>query len=378
VKICILSTVHSVSDTRIFHTQAKSLVIAGFDVKFIVPHDKDEEKDGVKIIALPTIKNRYLRILRSSRILFPALKNHADVYHFHDPELLPVGVLLKILTGKKILFDVHENVKMQILTKQWLPLTLRRPLSFLYRVIEKLSLPFIDRIIIAEDSYQENYRRYSNKVLVIRNYPLLSYRKSLTPDKFSDPTLIYVGEISRNRGAIELIESVRQLKPKYNNLRLLFAGSLFPRILREMTMLIDKYELKENITLMGYIPHEEIYDILPKAHIGLAILHPIPNFIESMPTKLFQYMSNELPVITSDFPLWREIIEENKCGFTVDPLSPGEIAEAVTYLLDNPQLMKEMGENGKKAVNNKYNWETEATQLISCYNDLFRKEHSAL
>ena len=371
-KVCILTSVHPPFDTRIFHKQAKTLAEAGYEVTLIAQHDKDEVVDGIKIIALPRPKNRFWRMLGTWRVLKMALRQKADIYHFHDPELLPAGMLLKVTTKGKVIYDVHENVKDDILAKSWLPKVARRPLSLMYRLTEKLGFPFIDEIILAEDSYIKNYKKHNN-ILVLRNYPILSYVVRSSEVKTSRPTLVYVGGISEARGVLELVQSTRLLKPKYENILLILVGQIYSISLEEkIRKLLEQFGLQDNVRLVGKVKHEEIYDILLRCHIGMVILHPEPNYIESLPTKLFEYMAAGLPVIAFNFPLWKEIVEGNNCGLTVNPLNPREIAKAVEYLLEHPDEARKMGENGGKAVVGKYNWETESRKLIAVYEDLLK------
>lgn len=372
-KVCILTSVHPAFDTRIFHKQAKTLVKEGYAVTLIVQHDKDEITDGVKIVALPKPRNRFERMfLGTWRVFAKGLNEKADIYHFHDPELLPVGVLLKLVTKAKVIFDVHENVKWDITTKSWLPKLARKPLSMMYRLTEKLSLPVIDEIIIAEDSYIKNYKKHSN-ILVLRNYPLLSYIGEHSGVKTSRPTLVYVGGISEARGVLELIQSAKLLKPRYENILLTLVGQIYLASLEEKVHeLLEQFDLQDNICLAGQVKHDEIYDILLRCHIGMAVLHPTPNYIESLPTKLFEYMAVGLPVIASDFPVWKGIVEGNNCGLTVNPLDPAEIARAVEYLLEHPEETSKMGGNGRKAVVEIYNWEAESKKLIAVYHDLLK------
>jgi len=372
MKVCILTSVHPPFDTRIFHRQAKSLLKAGYDVTLIAQHDKDETVDGVIILALPKPKNRFWRMLGTWRAFKLALKQRAAIYHFHDPELIPIAVLLKLFANGKVIYDVHENVKRDILSKSWLPRTARGPLSLMYQLTEKLGFPFIDEIIIAEDSYIENYRKQNN-ILALRNYPMLSFIKESSEVKNSRPTLVYVGGISEARGVWELVESMRLLKPKYENILLTLVGPVYPASLEEkIRKLLEQFSLQQNIHLVGKVKYEEIYTILSRCHIGMGILHPTPNYIESLPTKLFEYMALGLPVITSNFPLWKEIVEGNNCGLTVDPLNPTEIAGAVEYLIEHPDEARKMGENGRKAVVVKYNWEMESKKLINIYENLLK------
>jgi glycosyltransferase involved in cell wall biosynthesis len=375
MKVCILTSVHPAFDSRIFHKQAKSLVKAGYEVTLIAQHDKDEVVDGVKIVALPRPKNRFWRMLGTTWQAFNrARKQKADIYHFHDPELLPTGVLLKLFTKGKIIYDIHENVRWDIITKSWLLKTLRRPFSLVYRLTEKLSLPFVNEIIIAEDSYIENYKKRNN-ISVLRNYPVLSYVGGTAELKALPPTLVYVGGISQNRGVLELIESLRFLKTKYEKVTLTLVGPIYTKSFEEkIGKLLKELDLQDNVRLAGEAKHQEIYNLLSGCNIGMAILHPEPNYIESLPTKLFEYMAAGLPVIASNFPLWKEIVEGNNCGLTVDPLKPAEIARAVEYLIEHPPEARKMGQNGRKAVSEKYNWENESRKLIELYENLLKRK----
>ena len=372
MKVCMLTSVHTAFDIRIFYRQARTLVKAGYGVTLVAQHDKDELVDGIRIAALPKPKNRLWRMLQTWRVFKLALKQKADVYHFHDPELIPIGVLLKLIASGKVIYDVHENVKAQILSKSWLPKAARGPLSIAYRLTEKLGVPFIDRIIIAQDSYAKNYKKYNN-VVALRTYPVLSSIKLCSEVKNSRPTLIYIGGITEARGVLELVESVRLVKTKHDNILLKLVGNIYPVSLEEkIHRLLDQFDLQHNICLTGKVKHQQIYNILPRCHIGMAILHPVPNYIESLPTKLFEYMAFALPVIASNFPLWKETVEGNSCGLSVDPLNPREIAKAAEYLIEHPDEASKMGENGRKAVVEKYNWETEGRKLIAVYENLLK------
>lgn len=378
--VCILTTVHPPFDTRIFHKQAKTLARAGYDVTLIAQHDGDRVVEGIRVIGLPKPRNRLTRIFGLTwRAFRLALRQHADVYHFHDPELLPAGALLKLFTKAKVIYDVHENVPKQILNKAWLPSWSRRLVALAYMLIERGLLPFIDEIIIAEDSYIENYRNRKN-VVAIRNYPLLP-RAVKRPDTDSSEggsrgfKVIYVGGVTKLRGALELIEALRLVKEDgHHNVTLSLVGPLESlKFEKELHTLIRQYGLEGNVCILGPVPHTEALGILAQSHIGAAVLHPDPNYVESLPTKLFEYMAAGLPVVASNFPLWCEIVEGNRCGICVDPLNPKEIAGAIEYLITHPEEARQMGENGRRAVEEKYNWEKEGKKLLKLYEELLKQ-----
>lgn len=381
VKVCILTTVHPPFDTRIFHKQAKTLARAGYEVILIAQHEGDKVVEGIRVIGLARPRNRFVRIFGLTwQAFFAALRQRADVYHLHDPELLPIGVLLKLFTGARVIYDVHENVPKQILSKEWLPKPMRKLVALVYKFVERVCLSFIDTIVIAEDSYIENYPGRRN-VVAVRNYPIISRiaygRQGSRWDRAEGGSfrLVYVGGVTKLRGAVELIEAMKILLEKgYRDIALFLIGPVTPLKLKdELAHLISQYGLERSVNIPGPVPYETVFDILARANVGMAILHPDPNYVDSLPTKLFEYMAAGLPVIASNFPLWREIVEGNNCGVCVDPLNPKAIADAIEYLITHPEEARKMGENGRRAVEEKYNWETESQKLLRLYEELLSR-----
>lgn len=365
-KVCILTTVHPPFDTRIFHKQAKTLVDAGYDVTLIAQHDKDEVVDGVKIVALPKPKNRLQRMFRLTLKAFRlALKQNAHVYHFHDPELIPVGLLLKA-SGKKVIYDVHEDVPQQILSKEWIPGFLRKIISCFTVLIENFASRAFDAIIPATPAIGERFERLNWNTVIVQNFPLLDelYQEKMSHKK--EKAVVYIGVISVQRGINEMVTAMGLLK-KHRDAKLLLGGKFIQPSLEEQ---VKKLPGLERVEFLGWLDRFQVAEVLSKSTVGLVLIHPEPRYKVSYPVKLFEYMSAGLPVIASNFPLWKEIVEGNNCGITVDPLNPYEIAEAIEYLLDNPDVCAEMGRNGRKAVEEKYNWEAESMKLVELYRSI--------
>jgi glycosyltransferase involved in cell wall biosynthesis len=371
-KVCHITTVHSAFDTRIFYKEIETLVNAGYDVTLIAQHSSYQIVDGAKVIALPKAKNRFFRILFLTKKAYQlASEQKADIYHFHDPELLFWMIRLKKKTGAKIIYDVHENVSEQIIDKKWIPRILRKSVSALYSLKEKKFLSLIDGLVLAEDSYIKIYKNYKN-TSIIRNYPLhlIKLLENKTKLQHDFPKLVYVGGISRARGMFEMIQAIKIIRQKFRNVEFKIAGPAEEKIKFEINNLIRYYKLSKNIIFCEKIPYLEALQLISKSNVGLSLLHPVPNYIESLSTKLFEYMAAGLPVIASNFPLWKEIVEGNKCGICVDPLDPKAIAKAAEYLIEHPIEAKRMGENGKRAVLKKYNWENEGKKLVKTYEEL--------
>jgi len=348
-KVCILTTVHPPFDTRIFHKQAKTLARAGYDVTLIAQHDKSEIVDGVKIIGLPKPRNRLSRIFGLTWQAFRlALRQRADVYHFHDPELLLIGILLRLFTGAKVIYDVHEDVPQQILTKYWIPAPLRKPLSAVFNAFEKLLARMLDAVVVATEGIAEKFRRHNP--IVVHNYPdLRMLPNSPAPKEKKGKVLVYVGGISKLRGAVEMIRALEYLA-HVEGLRLDLIGRFEYRELERELQTLRGYQ---HVCLFGWLPWKSAWERAQSAFAGMVLFHPAPNHTNSLPNKLFEYMAIGLPVIASNFPLWKEI------------------AEAIEYLVTHPEEARKMGENGRRVVEEKYNWEREARKLLHLYARLF-------
>ena len=374
-RVCILTSVHSPFDTRIFHKQAKSLVKAGYDVTLIAQHDKNEVVDGVKIVALPRPKNRLWRMLGTWRILKLALKQKADVYHFHDPELIPVGLVLKLLTKGKVIYDVHEDYGKAVLSKDYLPECTRKAVAVLVRQMEKSTAKFFDAIIVvahddlATDGLLKNFSSHKRGVIVC-NFPILpqfTVREDST-DNDTAFSLIYAGGLAKERGISEIVQALEYVNPS-KVVKLVLYGKFLPEPYENEVRRLKGFE---RVEYRGWIEQGELWRRMNQVDVGIVCLHPVGQYTKGLPTKLFEYMAAGLPVIVSNFPLCQEFVEGNNCGLTVDPLKPREIARAIEYLIEHPDEARKMGENGRKAVLEKYNWETERTKLLAVYDDLLK------
>lgn len=368
-KICIITTVHPVFDSRIFHKQAKTLVKAGYDVVLIAQHDKKETVEGIQIVPLPKPKNRLQRIFSLTyKAMRLALKQKAVIFHFHDPELLPVGLILKLVTRKKVIYDVHEDYPQSIRAKYWVSKYVRSLISIIIDKIEKFVSNSVDTTITVTDAIESRFKK--EKTIQIRNYPLLDMINLESRKSFSENyvKLIYVGGLSKDRGIIEVVKSLELIDASIK-VEMVLLGKFFELDTEKMVKKLDGFK---KVKYKGWVSRNKVYEELHTSDIGIVCLHSNDRYEFSLPVKLFEYMSAGLPVIASNFAVWSQIIKENECGIMVDPLNPDEIARAIEYLAKNPELRRKMGENAKKAVIEKYNWEEESKKLISLYDKLCR------
>jgi glycosyltransferase involved in cell wall biosynthesis len=366
-----MTSAHPPFDTRIFQKECKSLAKAGYDVVLVAPHDRDEIVDGVRIRAVPKPRGRVERLTRTAGLVYKAAREeNADMYHVQNElELLFWAQLLR-LRGSKAVYDMHENLLKSIPTKPWIKPLFRPVVMFACMILERILMHKIP-VIYAEHSYIKDYL-WVNKHITVLNMPLTSQLLQINETKYSTPTLGYIGGVTAERGSMITLEALNILKEKGYHVNWECIGHSDESHQKELFEIIDRYELK-GVQLRGYLLPAEGWRIIARCHIGLALLKPIPNYYESYPTKLFEYMALGLPVIISDFPLYRRIVEKEQCGLCVNPESTEEIAQAVQWLLDNPGEAEAMGKRGQDATLNKYNWDQEQSKLLDFYRSLLEK-----
>jgi len=372
-RICILSSVHLAHDVRLFQAEARTLARAGFDVTVIALQDPTPSPtDGICVHMLPHPRGKLRRMLAAPRFLWRALRQRADLYAIHDPELVPIAAALRVLTGRPVVYDVHEDVPASIRNRTYLPASLRPALAVAYRLVERLALPLISGLTLADESYARLYG--GRRTMVALNYPLTTYADLYRPrtrDPESRPVLVYTGSVTRLRGLDEMLGLIGRLRRAHPALLLRIVGPLgaeeqWPRL----EALIEAHGVRQNVEFTGLVSHADVHRHILDADVGLALLHPDPNYLRSLPTKMFEYMMMGRPVVVSDFPLWQRIVEESGCGMAVDPLDGDAVAAAVNRLLGDEELRAQMGARGRDAVLQKYSWDPEGEKLVTFYREL--------
>ncbi|WP_277934108.1 glycosyltransferase family 4 protein [Campylobacter hyointestinalis] len=341
-----------------------------YKVSLVVADGKgDEIKSNVFIydVGLKSY-SRISRMQKTAKKIFQKAKDlNSDIYHIHDPELIPVGLRLKKL-GKKVIFDSHEDVPKDILSKNWIPFLLRRSISYAYSLYEQYACSKFDYIVAATPFIRDKFLKINKNSIDINNYPILGelYNDISWNDK--ENSVCYVGGISRIRGIVEIVKAM-----KYADIKLNLVGLFDSNDLKNEIVVLAKSICNENkINLFGFLDRKGVSDIINKSKIGLVTLYPTTAYLEALPIKMFEYMSAGIPVIASNFPLWRDIVEKSGCGICVDPLKPKDIAKAINFILQNPQIAEQMGINGRKIVVEKYNWAIEEEKLFNIYEELSR------
>lgn len=376
--VCHITTVHNTFDTRIFYKECKSLAKYFGTVYLIAPSREEYKIDGVQIIKIPIFKSRFIRMSIGNIIAFyRAIKIHAHIYHFHDPEFLPWALLLKAATKSKVIYDVHEDYFTSIREKNWIKGGLLRKVSAsIFNLVEKKSAKFFDAIVIAEDYYIENFDGTNRKIVKILNYPILNEVLPQINFKKIGFSIVYSGTVSENRGIWNVLKVVETLSKERRDFKLYIIGKFSSEnLFSNVREFLTENSLDEFVEIIGgnsYVKREIIDAYHKFMDLGLVLMPISPHYERKLPTKFFEYMLAGIPFIATNFPLWKEFVEENKCGIVVNPDNFEEINKFIQYLIDNPDERKKMGEEGKKKVLEEYNWDTQEETLVELYMELLR------
>ncbi len=373
-KACILSSVHRALDNRIFYREARSLAQAGYDVTLVAIHERDEVKDGIRIIGLPRVP-RWQRPLLWRTLLREALATVADVYHFHDPELLLVAPWLRLLSSKPTIYDVHEANADFIRVKDYLPAWVRHPVAFVFGWLEPLLARLSSALIFADDQIAATFRGVRRPKATIYNFPARAFVEQAAAETRAaaprPPVVLYLGGLERNRGARIMIEAFHQAWQVFPEARLLHVGHLEPPGLEgEVRADVAQRGMELAVTLSGRVPFDEIGGYLAQAAVGWVPWQPVPKNEKNIPTKLFEYMAYGLPLVSSDLASTRPFVHQGQNGYLVRADDPTAHAEALLDLLRRPERAAAMGRHGQELVRTEYNWDEMEGRLLALYQEL--------
>jgi glycosyltransferase involved in cell wall biosynthesis len=367
MKVCMLSSVHCADDIRIVEKEARSLSTVGHAVTVVARPPRARRLSDIefKLIDLPAVARWRRPWVNGRAAVSLARSTKPDVIHFHDPELIPFALMLKS-QGCAVIYDVHEDVPADICSKTWIPSRLRPTVAWGAEMIERATARRFDAVIAATPAIADRFRQYGARVSVVRN--------SVRLDEFVEPTLqtkrrkqaVYIGRTSFDRGLAEMVEACAAVQ-----LPLVLAGGVGTE---ETAWLKRK---SSDVRYLGKLTRSEIAHLLNESMIGLSLLLPEPNYLHSLPTKLFEYMAAGLPVVTSDLPKSKEIVEAAGCGFSVSLDNPKALADKLSMLASNPERAIELGLAGRTAVSRDYNWEYDAAELKNLYCEIFSQRANA-
>jgi len=368
-RVAHLSSVHARYDVRIFLKECASLARHGHPVHLYVADGKgDETRGGVHIHDVGRGRGRLRRMLFRPWALWAAVRrNRERIVHFHDPEIIPAALLLH-WQGVTVVYDAHEDVPRQILSKRWLPKGSHRLVARLFEALEDFAARRFAAVVTSTPHIAARFAAAGARAVNVNNYPITSElaidREPATSQADAPATrsICYVGGISDIRGISEIMQALPAARAK-----LLLAGPFQTPGLEARLRAMPEWR---HVQYLGVLDRAGVRDVLARSQLGVVLLHPVSNYLDSLPIKMFEYMSAGIPVLASDFPLWRQIIDGAGAGACVDPLDPQAVAQTLARMLDDPERLRRQGEAGRQAVQNRYNWANEERTLFELYRSL--------
>ena len=376
MKTCMVSSVHRALDNRVFFREARTLARAGHEVTLIAVHGRNEMRDGVRIIGLPQTP-RWRRPAVWRLLMRLAIDTHADVFHFHDPELLLVMGLVRLRTGKPTIYDVHEAYPEFFAVKDYLPIWVRYPMSWAFRLLEPNLARLHSALVFADHATPAAFRGVDRPNVVLHNFPhddlIEAGGAQLKTVAHRAPVVIYLGGLERNRGSRLLIDAFAEVHSKNPAARLLHVGHFMPPDL-EAEVLCDarRRGIGDAVEVIGHVPFDEIGRYLEKAAVGWVTWQPCSKNRKNVPTKLFEYMAYGIPVVSSDLESTRPFVKNGLTGHLVRADDDAAHAGAIINLLGNRPVAAAMGLRGRQLILTEYNWRSIEGRLLDLYDRLGR------
>lgn len=367
IKVCHMTSAHGAEDMRIFHKECVSLAKAGYET-YLVQRGESYEKNGVHLVGFGGVTGgRLKRMTQVARRAYEtALSVDADIYHLHDPELLPYGLKLK-KRGKKVIFDSHEFYRIQMRDKPYLPGWASRLAAWCYTRLEDYALHRIDGLVSPSEMGGKNpFAGKCARVALVNNTPRLEElynRYDLSIPK-RERSVVYMGGLTYNRGITHLIKAAAKA-----DCTVYLGGGFAPASYQGELEALPEYC---HVRYLGQLSRPQVLEVLQNCQIGMATLLNVNQYnkFDNLATKVYEYMSLSLPVILSDTPYNRKVVEHYRFGVCVNPENVDEIAAAIRYLLDHPEEARQMGENGRRAVKEEFNWDVEEKKLLALYEEI--------
>lgn len=370
MKICHVCNAHPADDGRVFHRTCVGLAEAGYEVHLFAVSNRAEayRERGVFIHPLPEC-GRSQRFARRFRVAQMAAELKPNLFHVHEPEVL--GAVLRVADTRPVIYDVHESYLDILGERDWIP-RLTRPLARLtWDWWERRLVRRCAGVVVVTEQIAERYYPLHGKVTVVANYPDLAGIEHLPPVTRDGMTCVFAGLLTQHRGLFEILKALALLKRRGLAVPLALAGRVeSDEYLRSLWGEADRLGVKELVSYHGVLLQKDAMVFQQQASIGLVPYLPIAYCVASMANKLAECMALGLPVVFSDFPNYRAVAGTSGAGIAVDPTRPEQIADAIEYLIHNPDVAREMGEAGRRAVRGRFNWTVERDKLLALYNDI--------
>ena len=370
-KVLVASSLHPWDDPRIFYKQCHSLNKFYKITLIAVAEKKSFQINNIQVIGLPKPRSIINRLKNGLKIIKELFYGKYAILHFHDPELLWVGFTAKLL-GRKVIFDIHENILGIVQIRNWIPRIIKKSLGNFMLFIENISQEIFDGIILSEKSYLKYFKNNINTI-TIQNFVKIEPDKTVK-NKLQDHTIIYVGAVTYSRGIYDLVEAVIELQKKDPSVKLIIIGRMQDQDFeKKLNQKIKSALFPENIQLLGHINFLIMKKFISIASVGIIPLHPNDNYLYSYPTKIFDYMNWGLPYVYSNLPYWKKTFGDKCGGISFEACNKIDLIEKIERILYNNKLWHELALDCRKNVH-RFNWKTEEKKLLYLYKNILVKD----
>ncbi len=366
--ICHITSMHEWNDDRIYERACRMLVRLGHQVTLIATADEDRDENGVQLLSIRQRSGWKRRVFSSREAYQRALALDADIFHFHDPDLMPWMNRLAA-KGRKVVMDVHENYEARFY--MWgLPGFLARLGAWIFRKYELDSVKSYAGLVPVSGSVKRLFDGKERDCAIVQNVPApenledmdLSFEKE-------EAIVVYTsGTHSNARNCMETVEAMPEVLRVFPNTIFRFVGRYEPADFKqELERRAIELKVNDNLELLDMLPWKENFKRTAQAQIGCVFYEDNPNNRVTIPNRLFEYMYCKLAVIGHDFTELRSIITESNCGVLVDSSNSKNIASKLIELIENPILLNDYGLNGHLSISRKYNFKSQCNNMVQLY-----------
>lgn len=368
-RLAVVTTVHRWGDPRVFERNACAAMQCRLDVHAFVPTTGDPPvpewgKQGeFHVHSLPMPRGRLARMWLALRVGKYVFKDNVfDAIHFHDPELIPAMIWLTLRHPRiRILYDVHEELPLEVFSKSYIPKLVRPLASSFARLLWGLAARRFHAFAPATEAIAAHWP--PERTRVVHNYPRSVFNIPRHGLEVNPNRIVFVGALSRIHGVEEVLQSVSRLRQEYPQVRLELYGRLLDRSLQPA---IDRAVAEDWCQHIPWLETAELVNKLGGAGVGLVPYQPLPDHLDALPTKIFEYMALGIPILASDFPLWRRLIQEQNVGLCSPPTVEG-ITQALRLMLSDPARLQAWSVCAQETYQRSYRWEAESENLRSLY-----------
>ena len=370
LRVAHVSSAHPYTDNRVHYRECNSLAEAGYEVALIaVQSPIHGARTPVHVTTIPKRSRLKRMIISSAQAVRLALRSGAPIIHMHDPELIPYVPLLRLLR-RRVIYDAHEDLPTQVLSKSYLSRPAAVVLSAFARMLVRVAATS-DLIVCATETIAERFP--SHKTIVVHNYPPLREDEATAMNDdiaTRRADIVYVGGIATHRGAGVMVDAMSDPHMP-DDWRLRLAGTMSESLRADLAARPGW----GRVDFEGQVPPETARDIILRSRVGLVLFADLAAHRDALPTKMFEYFAAGVPVVGSDFPLWRSIVVDHDCGILVDPASPRAVADAIHSYAADPEMLSRHSRNARRLAVEELNWAKQSEILVEGYRRLHAGPH---